>query len=133
MASKEHLAQLQQGVKTWNDWRSLNPNITPDLVEAHLTGANLAGVNLRGPAIGWTIWGDVDLSAPRGLETVWHRGPSTIGIDTLYSSKGNIREAFPRGAGVPDNFITYIKSLVGRPFEFYTSWLSNGSDWPFNA
>jgi TIR domain/Pentapeptide repeats (8 copies) len=134
MANKEHLAQLRQGVKTWNDWRSLNPNITPDLVEAdligtnlaeaHLTRADFAGANLHEAAIGWTIWGDVDLSAPRGLETVRHQGPSTIGIDTLYSSKDNIHEAFLRGAGVPENFITYIKSLVGRPFEFYSCFLS---------
>jgi uncharacterized protein YjbI with pentapeptide repeats len=67
MANKEHLAHLRQGVKTWNDWRNLNPNITPDLVEAdrigtnlaeaHLTRADLAGANLHEAAIGWTIWG----------------------------------------------------------------------------
>ena len=34
MANKENLAQLQQGMTTWNSWRSSNPDITPDLVEA---------------------------------------------------------------------------------------------------
>ena len=51
-------------------------------------------------------------------------GPSTIGIDTLYRSHGNIPEVFLRGAGVPEDFITYIKSLVGRPFEFYSCFIS---------
>ena len=51
-----------------------------------------------------------------GLETVHHGWPSTIGIDTLYRSHGNIPEVFLRGAGVSEDMITYMKSLVGRPF-----------------
>jgi len=47
------------------------------------------------------------LSAVKGLETVTHRGPSTIGPDTIYRSQGKIPEAFLRGAGVPDDFISY--------------------------
>src|SRR5262249_13556325 len=35
-----------------------------------------------------------------GLETVRHEGPSTIGTDTLFRSKGNIPEAFLRGCGL---------------------------------
>jgi hypothetical protein len=66
----------------------------------------------------------VDLSTVRGLETARHIGPSTIGIDTLYRSRGNIPEVFLRGAGAPDEMITYMKSLVGRPFEFYSCFIS---------
>ena len=69
----------------------------------------------------------MDLSTVRGLETVQHFGPSTIGIDTLYRSHGNIPEVFLRGAGVPDEMITYMKSLVGRPFEFYSCFISYSS------
>ena len=59
-------------------------------------------------------------------------GPSTIGIDTLYRSHGNIPEVFLRGAGVPDEMITYMKSLVGRPFEFYSCFISyNHTDQSF--
>ena len=59
-------------------------------------------------------------------------GPSTIGIDTLYRSHGNIPEVFLRGAGVPEDFIPYIKSLVGRPFEFYSCFISyNHTDQSF--
>jgi TIR domain/Pentapeptide repeats (8 copies) len=95
-----------------------------DLTTANLTGAHLTGTNLSTAEIGWTTFGDLDLSKVRGLETVRHQGPSTIGIDTLYHSHGNIPEAFLQGAGVPDDMITYMKSLVGRPFEFYSCFIS---------
>ena len=45
-----------------------------------------------------TVFGNNDLSTVKGLETVRHLGPSTIGIDTIYKSKGNIPEVFLRGA-----------------------------------
>jgi hypothetical protein len=95
-----------------------------DLRWANLGRAILDRASLDCPTIGSTMFGDVDLSLVRGLETVQHRGPSTIGIDTLYRSHGNIPEVFLRGAGAPENFITYIKSLVGRPFEFYSCFIS---------
>jgi hypothetical protein len=100
-----------------------------DLTRANLLGANLHGATLHGATFHeatsrGTIWGNVDLSTARGLETVQHQGPSTIGIDTLYRSQGNIPEAFLRGTGVPDDIITYRKSLVGRPFEFYSCFIS---------
>ena len=60
----------------------------------------------------------------KGLETIDHRGPSTIGIDTIYKSRGKIPEVFLRGCGVPDEFIAYIGSMVGRPIEFYSCFIS---------
>jgi hypothetical protein len=117
MANEAHLARLKKGVVAWNTWRYKNRKIRPDLSEANLTRA----------AIGWTIFGSIDLSTARGLETVKHRGPSTIGIDTLYRSQGNIPEVFLRGAGVPDEMITYIKSLVGQPFQYHSCFISYSS------
>jgi hypothetical protein len=86
------------------------------LIEAYLTKAYLRGADLDRDSIGWTVFGDVDLTTVRGLEAVRHKGPSTIGIDTLYRSQGNILEVFLQGAGVSDKMITYSKSLVGQPF-----------------
>jgi hypothetical protein len=51
-------------------------------------------------------------------------GPSTIGIDTIYKSGGKIPEVFLRGCGVPENFITFHKSLVNSPIEFYSCFIS---------
>jgi TIR domain len=76
-----------------------------------------------------TIFGDIDLSTVKGLDTMQHEGPSTIGIDTIYRSKGNIPEAFLRGAGVPETFITNIRALVESmsPINFYSCFISYSS------
>jgi hypothetical protein len=113
-----------------------------DLTEADLFGARLTGADLRGAdltkadlseanlseaAVGGTVFGDVDLSPVKGLETVRHSYPSTIGVDTIYSSKGKIPEVFLRGCGVPDEFITYVRSLVAKPIKFYRCFISHSS------
>jgi len=56
-----------------------------------------------------------------------HWGPSTIGIDTIYRSQGKIPEAFLKEAGVPDSFIDYMRSLVGKPIEYYSCFISYSS------
>jgi uncharacterized protein YjbI with pentapeptide repeats len=96
-----------------------------DLSRADLMGANLWGADFGGAEIGWTVLGAVDLRHVKGLDSIRHGGPSTIGIDTIYQSAGEIPEAFLRGAGVPDTFVAYMKSLVGpRPFDFYSCFIS---------
>ena len=52
MANPEHLAKLKEGVEAWNQWRSQNSAIRPDLrradlQETDLFEANLSRVNLR--------------------------------------------------------------------------------------
>jgi hypothetical protein len=94
------------------------------LVGANLGTANLSGANLTGAYISYTIFGNNDLSNVKGLETVRHYSPSTIGIDTIYRSQGKIPLAFLRGAGVPENFIEYMGSLTGKALEFYSCFIS---------
>jgi uncharacterized protein YjbI with pentapeptide repeats len=108
-----------------------------DLTGADLSGAalwstNLSGARLRfasftGANASGTNFTDVDLSSAKGLETIEHAGPSSVGIDTIYKSRGKIPEAFLRGCGVPDEFIAYIGSMVGRPIEFYSCFISYSS------
>ena len=71
-----------------------------------------------------TIFRGIDLSQFKGLDAVKHIGPSSIDINTIYQSSGNIPEIFLRGAGIPDSFITYMRSLVGKPFDYYTCFIS---------
>jgi TIR domain/Pentapeptide repeats (8 copies) len=97
------------------------------LIDADLSRADLTKTDLTKAEIGWTKFGDVDLSVVHGLDTVVHQAPSTIGIDTLYLSRGNIPEVFLRAAGVPDDMITYSKSLVGQPFQNYSCFISYSS------
>ena len=51
MANPAHLAKFYEGVEAWNLWREKNPNITPDLTEARLRGADLSGANLWGASL----------------------------------------------------------------------------------
>jgi len=53
-----------------------------------------------------------------------HRFPSTIGIDTLFNSKGRIPESFLRGAGVPEILITYLPSMLGQAIQYYSCFIS---------
>jgi len=98
-----------------------------DLREANITDSHLDGTTLEGTMIGGTIFGNVDLSNAKGLESVSHRGPSTVGIDTIYRSGGKIPEVFLRGCGVPENFIQYMSSLTGKAFEYYSCFISYSS------
>jgi uncharacterized protein YjbI with pentapeptide repeats len=110
-----------------------------DLTEANLNGANLRRSNLKGAKfwfsrlenadmtgviVGDTAFGGVDLSTVRGLDLARHARPSIIGIDVIFLSQGTIPESFLRGCGVPDEFITYMRSLVANPIEFYSCFIS---------
>jgi hypothetical protein len=98
-----------------------------NLAETNLSKSDLAGANLSRARIAWATFGDVNLSTAQGLETVKHYAPSIISIDTLYRSHGTIPEVFLRGAGVPDDMITYMKSLIGKPLQYYSCFISYSS------
>jgi uncharacterized protein YjbI with pentapeptide repeats len=46
MASEEHVQIIWQGAAVWNEWRKKNPELIPDLTNANLTMARLAGTEL---------------------------------------------------------------------------------------
>ncbi|MFO8102202.1 MAG: toll/interleukin-1 receptor domain-containing protein [Dehalococcoidia bacterium] len=81
-----------------------------NLSEANLSGTRLTKANLRninldkallhGALLGWTIFVRSDLSGVIGLEEVVHKGPSTIGIDTIQQSQGKISGVFLRRCGL---------------------------------
>src|SRR6266567_1629225 len=142
MANQEHLEILKQGRETWKEWRENHKIEEPDLSGANLKDANLSGATLNGADfrgadlsgadfsnayVLLTIFAEVDLSTVKGLDSINHFGPSTIGIDTIYISQGNISEAFLKGAGVDDTLIAYIRSLIGKPIEYYSCFISYSS------
>jgi uncharacterized protein YjbI with pentapeptide repeats len=98
-----------------------------DFRGADLRGADLFGANLREAIVGGTIFGALDLRKVKGLETLRHAGPSTIGTDTLDLSQGDLPEAFLRGAGLSDTSIAYAHSLKSHPIEYYTCFISYSS------
>ncbi|HJR07612.1 MAG TPA: toll/interleukin-1 receptor domain-containing protein [Pyrinomonadaceae bacterium] len=107
-----------------------------DLIGANLSGTNLIGANLKGSTVngadftnsimGYTTLASIDLSEAKGLETVKHHFPSTIGIDSLYKSQGKIPKPFLHGCGVPDDFIPFIPSHFGirQAIQFYSCFIS---------
>jgi len=92
-----------------------------------LRSADLINTNFTGAFMSHTVLTDVDLSEVKGLEKVKHGAPLEIGIDTIYLSQGNIPEVFLKGAGVPDSFLDYMRSLVGKPIDYYSCFISYSS------
>ena len=105
-----------------------------NLTDANLTEAkfwltNLAQVKLfntdfTNATMGYSFLEFLDLRSAKGLETVNFTGPLSIGIETLYLSKGQIPTSFLRNAGVPENLIDYLPSLTINALEFYGCFIS---------
>jgi hypothetical protein len=95
-----------------------------DLREADLRSTELSGTDFNGAKVGYTVFGDLDLSVVKGLDTVDHSFPSTVGIDTIFRSRGHIPETFLHGAGVPNHFIAYAVSLTSEATPYYSCFIS---------
>jgi TIR domain/Pentapeptide repeats (8 copies) len=96
-----------------------------NLFAADLSGAALSGSDLSNAVIGFTTLACVDLSAVKGLITVKHLGPSSIGIDTIYRSKGKIPDIFLRAAGVSREFLECIHSQADQTIKYFTCFISH--------
>jgi len=145
---------LRSGVITeWNAWRRANPGVVPDLFNADLSkvdlasddatginlyranfehatligtnlhGANLRNANFRHARLAFTIFGNANLSGARGLEYCQHLGPSVVDYQTIAKS-WPLPVSFLRGCGLPENLIEYLPSLLQRPIEFYSCFIS---------
>src|SRR5260370_1198834 len=173
MAVPLHSELIRQGMSQWNQWRTENPDVRPDLVwadlseadlseanlsganiseadlsgahlrraylrEAHLSDAYLRGADLRGADLrgadlsradlsqahlSATILGDSNLTEAKGLDTCVHHGPSTLDHRT-FARSGQLPISFLRGCGLPDTLIEYLPSLLNRPIEFYSCFIS---------
>jgi uncharacterized protein YjbI with pentapeptide repeats len=72
-----------------------------DFFQTQFWSVDLTGTDLTGSLLGYSIFQDCDLSGAKGLDQVRHDAPSTVGLDSLFRSHGQIPEAFLRGAGLP--------------------------------
>jgi uncharacterized protein YjbI with pentapeptide repeats len=116
-------ANLSWANLTWADlsWATLND---ADLSWADFNGVTLNDTDFRGSRLSGTVFARSDLSVAKGLETVVHLGPSTVGMDTIYKSGGKIPEVFLRGCGVPNEFIDLARSIGRNPIEYYSCFIS---------
>lgn len=95
-----------------------------DLMYANLSRTILEQADFTKSLIGHTIFAEIDLSLAIGLDTVTHYGPSTLGVDTIYRSGGDIPDVFLKSVGIPSDFIVYAHSLIGKAIEFYSCFIS---------
>lgn len=100
-----------------------------NLAEANLQMVNLCeakieGADLSRATIGGTMLGNINFNQVKGLDSVRHTGPSIIGLDTIYKSEGSIPESFLLDAGLPETFVTYVRSFITKPIEFYSCFIS---------
>jgi len=124
-----------------------------NFMNATLEGTNLSGANLKEANLAvatirdsqldnaefsestfiFTAILNSDLSNAKGLENVIHKGPSSIGIDTILKSKGNIPTSFLIGCGYPKDFIDNILPLEKHGVDdFYSCFICFSSkDAPF--
>jgi hypothetical protein len=100
-----------------------------DLSAANLSTARLNEADLSGAKCWYTVFPNVDLGDVKGLESIVHLRPSTIGPDTLLRSKGNIPETFLRGCGVADSLIEFLPKILNamEPIQFYSCFISHSS------
>ena len=130
------------GNAKFNNAKLKNANLTStDLTESDLsgadatgaifsntnfTGAKLEATDFNNAKMEWCHFSNNDLSSTKNLELVHHSGPSEISISTLYKSGGRISELFLRGCGVPDEFITYLPSIISarQAIDFYSCFIS---------
>jgi uncharacterized protein YjbI with pentapeptide repeats len=108
-----------------------------DLSNANLRHANLSGAIFRGTnltntnfshaLLRDTLFAQVDLSTANGLDALHHLGPSSIGLDTISLSKGNIPESFLRDAGNGEALLACIRSLGEASFDYVKCFISYAS------
>lgn len=88
-----------------------------DLRRALLVRTRLDNALLEGAVLEMTLFGDCDLSQALGLERARHKGPSSIGLDTLARSQGRISPEFLRRAGVAELLIGVQGQLATAGFD----------------
>lgn len=86
-----------------------------------------------GARFGYTTINRIDLSRARKLDAVAHLAPSSVDTETLELTATGVSRnplsqttinTFYRGAGVPEHLITYYRTRVGEPVEFYSCFIS---------
>jgi uncharacterized protein YjbI with pentapeptide repeats len=100
-----------------------------DLFRADFISTSLIKTNFERARCWLTAFSNVDLSRALGLSGIYHSGPSSIDISTLYKSLRNfyaIPSSFLRDSGLPDELINTIIQITKteKPKNLYSCFIS---------
>jgi len=96
------------------------------LIRTNLLGCGLFRTNMEGAVLSETVFADTLLSDVEGLDRCQHNGPSIVDYRTLQRS-GELPLSFLRGCGLPNNLIEYLPSLLNRPIQYDSCFISYSS------
>ena len=81
------------------------------LTEVIFVGTHLKDADFMNSVMARTVLVNLDLRGCKNLVTISHNKPSSLSIDTVMRSKGNIPIEFLRGVGLKESLITFLSSL----------------------
>jgi hypothetical protein len=107
MANRDHLTALTSDVEAWNKWRSETPDVRPDLRDADLRQAKLAGADLnrailRGADLTTADLRRADLVGADLHDVNAHRAD----FSRAYVTRANLRRANLSQANLSDAYLT---------------------------
>jgi hypothetical protein len=97
-----------------------------DLSWAYFDTCDLERANFGKARLSRTTFSNVSLRSVDGLDSVVKGLPISVGLETFFNS-GGLPSSLLQNAGVPQDFIDYAASLVDRPIEYYSCFLSHSS------
>jgi len=84
-----------------------------DLTEALFVETLLEETDFLNAVFAHTVLANLDLRGCKHLDTITHKEPSTLGIDTIMRSRGVLPKEFLQGVGLNERFITFLDALDG--------------------
>jgi hypothetical protein len=108
-----------------------------NLISAELQDVQVAGTDFEGARFGQTAIGNVDLSGANNLDLAVHFRPSSVSSQTLHLTAAGLAGMpesarrpvfrFLTNSGVDEELLVTVHSWIGKPIEFYSSFLSHSS------
>lgn len=96
------------------------------IFNSYFRNTRLIEVNFSSAMIGACVFSNV-VMYKNHLNDIAYRDPSTIGLDTLLLSKGQIPVSFLKGCGVPEAFISIIPEITEQAAGYFKCFLSHST------
>ena len=99
-----------------------------DLSWTRFTNVEMTNVDLTGSYCSHTVFANVDLSGARGLDTLRIDAPCSVGIDTVFRSRGLIPRGFLEKCGIPRAAIESMLALLPTCLDYESVFISHSSN-----